>query len=479
MQFAKKFSKERLMTDKMTRRSMIKAASLGVMGTGAALLAGGCTGSSTDSTAEAGEASSGYETFWLYNPSGYTASGASVDSKLLASMKREGISRPYLAGGSDAKVESLLTDDLYPDVNELFYLRGWTDGLPIVPPIEQNVISMCKGTDLSRQTQLGTLAPLSGIATVENVAANAVMAGCGPTVLPFLISAVQAVSDPEFDLVSVSTTTSPNATLICVNGPAALRAGINAGANALGRGWRANATLGRALHLVEQNVGGSWPRISDYSTIGMPGDFSLCLAENEAENPWDTFASERGFGPGDNVVTVASAESVMLIVDIGITPVGFLKRVANVIAGRDRVNAYYLLVMTPSTAKRLFDEGWNKDDIRSYINDYARIPSARLEETFTSVGRDGERPTDYTTLASEPDENGLVAMPFIKELHIIVAGGIGEKNALIPLWGSPVSRTVDLPKDWEALLAIQMEKAQEAGAEFKTGESIEGVSLSQ
>jgi len=463
---------------------MLEIAGLGVFGMGMACVGTGCAATSRDDAgiddeqraAVENDAPDGYDTVWLYSPSGFTETGATVDSKLVVTMRSEGIAKPLLAGQSDARVEAYYTNDIYADVNELFYQRGWGDGLPIVPPIEQNVTQMCKGTDLARRETLGTLAPLAGTATVENVATNAVMAGCDPVHLPFLIAAVKAVSDPVFDLVSTSTTTSPNVTLLLVNGPAAAQAGINAGANALGRGWRANATLGRALHLVEQNVGGSWPVVSDFSTLGIPGDFCLCLAENEVQSPWPSYTEEQGFEASDNVVTVASAESIMLIVDIGVTPEGFLKRVANVIAGREHIHVCYLLVITPSTAQQLANEGWGKDRIRSYVKDHTRVPPVRLEEGLTSWNQKAGN-DDYSAETSELDENGLVTMPFVKELYVIVAGGVGEKNALIPLWSEPVSREVPLPKAWQDLLLAKRGKAEAAGAVFADNTNAEGEPL--
>lgn len=464
----------------ITRRGMVKAVGLGLLGAGMALMAAGCSASGEGG--DAGESkrapvqedsSAEYDTVWLYSPIGFTDTDASVDSKLVGTMEQGGLTKPLLAGQSDAKTEPCYTNDLYPDVNELFYHRGWTDGLPIVPPIEQNVIAMSKGTDLPRQEVLGALAPIAGQATVENVAVNAVMAGCHAIHLPFLISAVQAEMDSAFDLVSTSTTTSPNATLLLVSGPAGSQVGVNGGANALGRGWRANAAMGRALHLVEQNVGGCWPVVSDFSTLGMPGDFSFCFAENDVESPWSSFAEEQGFGATDNVVTVASGESVMLVVDIDVSPKGFLKRVADVVAGREHIHARYLLIVTPSTARQLSDDGWDKEEIRSFVKNNTRVPPSRLANLTDWNQKAGV--SDLSGEEANLDENGLVAVPFVEELYIVVAGGVGEKNALVPLWSMPVSREVVLPEKWDELLEGCKERARAFGVTYVEGTNVEGV----
>src|SRR5262249_24111947 len=160
-------------------------------------------------------------------------------------------------------------------------------------------------TDGDPEQVLGMLPPRQGEATVEKLAINAVMAGCLPEYLPVLIAAVEAVADPDFNLDGVQATTHPVAPLIVVNGPLARRLNINSGYNCFGQGFRANATIGRAMRLVLMNVGGGLPGTGDRSTQGSPSKFSYCIAENEEANPWEPLHVERGFPRDVSTVTVS------------------------------------------------------------------------------------------------------------------------------------------------------------------------------
>jgi len=365
-------------------------------------------------------------------------------------MEDAGITKPPLAGQATAsRVEMILTENPYPAANKLFYQRGWTDGLPIVPPTDGPLGEMLRGTDLPPGYVVATLDPMGGQATVEKIAVNAIMAGCRPEYMPVLIAAVEAIADPVFNLWGVGTTTNPDVTMLIINGPIAKQLDINSGSNALGRGWEANATIGRALHLIEQNIGGSWPGVSDVSSLGQPGDYSMMLAENEAANPWQPLHVERGFAKDKNVVTVVSAEGMQRVLDTGVNGEGFLGRVADYVSGREVTHKNMLLVLTPFTAQKLVTEGWNKESIRKYINDHARVPLFRYKAKFT-----GEYPTGIVpdSILATQDSNGMVQVPFINQLVILVAGGVGEKNELIPLWSPPVSREIKLPPNWNELL---------------------------
>ncbi|MBC8445835.1 MAG: hypothetical protein H8D74_01410 [Chloroflexi bacterium] len=386
----------------------------------------------------------------MYNPAGVRGDGITVDWQLKKTMEEAGITKPPLAGQSTAsRVEMILAKDPFAEANELFYRRGWTDGLPIIPPTDVKIAEMLEGTDLPPNQVVATLDPMGGQATVEKIAVNAVMAGCRPEYMPVLIAAVEAIADPVFDLVGVGTTTNPDATMLIVNGPIAKQLDINSGANALGRGWQANATIGRALHLIEQNIGGSWPGVSDVSSLGQPGDYSMMLAENEAANPWQPLHVERGFAKDQNVVTVVSAEGMQRVLDIGVNGEGFLGRVADYVSGREGTHKNMLLVLTPFTAQKLVTEGWNKESVRQFINDNTRIPFSKYKTKFIDTGR--IKDVSPSVLATT-DPNAMIQVPFIDQLVIIVAGGVGEKDELIPLWSAPVSREIKLPPNWNELL---------------------------
>ena len=169
----------------------------------------------------------------------------------------------------------------FEEVNDWLYEHQMTDGLPVIPPTEEKVAALLKGTKRDPAEEIGLIPPRWGVATVEAVAANGVMAGCRPEYLPVLLTAVEAMLAPEFNLYGIQATTHPLGPGILVNGPVAARLDINGKNNCFGQGWRANATIGRALRLVLLNIGGGLPGKGDKSTARRPGKFPKCCAENE------------------------------------------------------------------------------------------------------------------------------------------------------------------------------------------------------
>ncbi len=179
------------------------------------------------------------------------------------------------------KIEA--TDD-FEEVNALLYRLGLTDGLPVVPPTAGRVAAMLGGRD--PEQVVAVLPPLHRQASLHKLAISAVMAGCRPAYFAIVVAATEAVAEPEFNLLGIQTTTGTATPLLLVNGPVVQQCELNAGANALGPGVRSNATIGRALRLVLQNIGGAIPGHTDKATMGQPGKYTFCCAENEAANPW-------------------------------------------------------------------------------------------------------------------------------------------------------------------------------------------------
>src|SRR5262249_53533609 len=155
---------------------------------------------------------------------------------------------------------------------------------------------------------IALVAPQHGRATVQRIAVNAVMAGCRPEFLPVVIAAVEAICDPAFALEGVSGTTDAVTPLIVVNGPVRGALGVNCGVGVFGPGWRANATIGRALRLVWANVGGARPGVISMSTFGQPGRYTYCIGEREEDSPWAPLHVEHGFAAADSTVAVLAAE---------------------------------------------------------------------------------------------------------------------------------------------------------------------------
>ena len=172
-------------------------------------------------------------------------------------------------------------EDSLEAIQDFYETQGWTDGLPIIPPTEARVREMFRYLDYEPDDVLALLEPLSGEATVQRVAVNAVMAGCRPEYMPVLIAAVKAIAEPAFSLRAVQTTTHPCTVGLNVNGPLRDELSINCGANCFGTGWRANATIGRAMRLILLNIGGGIPGEGDKATHGSPAKFTLCIGENE------------------------------------------------------------------------------------------------------------------------------------------------------------------------------------------------------
>ena len=185
------------------------------------------------------------------------------------------------------------------------------------------------------------LPPNWGDATVERLAINAVMAGCLPEYLPVIVAGVSAMSDPAFNLYAIQATTHSSAPLFIVNGPIRQKLGMNSSSGAYGPGWRANATIGRAVRLALLNIGGGYPGVGDMSTQGAPSKYTYCVAENEEANPWETLHVERGFDAGQNTVTVVGAEPPHNINDhTGSTAEEILTIIAGAMAVTGANNAY-------------------------------------------------------------------------------------------------------------------------------------------
>lgn len=335
-------------------------------------------------------------------------------------------------------------EDSFAEINETFYERGWTDGLPIVPPTEEAVAAMLRGTDRDPDEVLGVLPPRQGEATVEKVAINAVMAGCLPEYLPVVLAAVEAVAQPEFNLDGVQATTHPVAPLIVVNGPLATRLQINSGYNCFGQGFRANATIGRALRLVLMNVGGGIPGSGDRSTQGSPSKYTYCVAENEAANPWEPLHVERGFPRAVSTVTVIGAEGPHNIQEhFSNTGLGILQTVAGAMgqAGSNNIlgHGYPMLSLGPEHAATIAADGYTKAQIREYIYREAAYPLARLSAEYVEGLR------QRNTIGAEVDDGLARIMARPEDLLIIVAGGPGKHSCWHPTFGGatkPVTRVI-------------------------------------
>ena len=394
----------------------------------------------------------------VYNPAGVQVDGIFVDKLLKKTLRELGGTRPPLAGYfPEVRIEKIpVKKDAFTEINDLFYKRGWTDGLPIIPPTKERVKEMLTGADLSSDFVIGKVDPMAGQATVEKIAVNAVMAGCLPAYMPVLMAAVEAIADPEFNLRGMATTTNPDTPMLIIGGPISKQLDINSGRNALGRGWKANATMGRALHLIINNVGGSWPGVTDMSCLGQPGEFAMCLAENEETNPWEPLHMELGHPKAANVVTVIGAEGTHNIPGIGLTSEGYLKLVADNLVGMGRPHrSVVLLIIARDTAAMLERGGWTKNKIRQFISKNALMPFSKYKERFIDTGIARLLGGAPSCVFETTDPNAMIPVPFIDQFLILVSGGPGEKSMLIPGWmgSKAISREIRLPANWRKLLS--------------------------
>ncbi|HEY3277105.1 MAG TPA: hypothetical protein VGJ94_10830 [Syntrophorhabdaceae bacterium] len=391
----------------------------------------------------------------IYNPAGVLEDNTYVDEMLKKRMVESGKTKPLLAGNfPKTKIEEVcIKADAVAEINDLFYKRGWSDGLPLVPPTAERVKAMLKGSDLDPGYVISKIDPVGGQATVEKIAVNAVMAGCRPEYMPVLLAAVEAVMDPGVNLRGMATTTSPDVPLLIVNGPIAKQLDINSGSNALGRGSRANSSISRALNLIIQNVGGSWVNVTDMSTLGQAADFSSMLAESD-ESPWEPLHADLDFPKNTNVVTVVGVEPYHTIMGLGHSPDGFMRIIADHLIASDRpYQATMVLLITKDTANMMARNGWTKDKIRDYIDKNARAPLAVIKEKFLDNGTAAVLGGIPSWVKETKDLKTMIPAPFIGQLHIIVAGGTGEKSALFPGWlgSKSASRKIRLPSNWDEL----------------------------
>jgi hypothetical protein len=338
----------------------------------------------------------------------------------------------------------------WEQAQERLLAQGLGDGLPLVPPTEDRIAAMLRPQSVDPNVVLCELAPLFAPVTWRDLAFNAVMAGCRPEYLPVVAAAVEALADGEFNLIGIGTTTGSAATLVIVNGPAAAAIGMNAGGNALGPGNRANATIGRAVRLVLQNVGGARPGEIDMATLGQPAKYTCCLAENEAATPWAPLHVERGFARDQSVVTVVGAAGTVEVVDsCSRTPAELAQTFAHsmLIAGSVGANGLFgggepLIVLPPEQAQFLAQAGCSKGEFKHAVWERATaapewLSPAVREHLAGRLGALSQAADAQLRVAARPED-----------IMIVVAGGVGVKAAYVPTWGGStraVSRLIRRP----------------------------------
>ncbi len=260
------------------------------------------------------------------------------------------------------------------DEFEAAFDRGWSDGLPVVPPTEARVMRMLEGTTRAADEVVAVVPPHLGDATVEQVAINAVMAGCKPEYFPVVLAAVEAACSDRFNMHGLLATTYFSGPIIVVNGPIAERIGMNSGGNVLGQGNRANLTIGRALQLVVRNLGGGRPGEIDMACLGSPGKLGMCFAEREHDSPFESLATERGLDPGTNAVTLFAGHGPTAIADqLSRNPESLARSMAASLRGEMHTKLAMafdaMLVVCPEHGRIFAEAGWDKARLRAELDE--------------------------------------------------------------------------------------------------------------
>jgi hypothetical protein len=335
--------------------------------------------------------------------------------------------------------------DLGPleDEAEAMFDRGWTDGLPVVVPTEARVLRMLEGTTRRPDEVVAVVPPDLVECTVEKVAVNAVMAGCKPEYLPVVLACVEAACTDEFNGHGLLATTYFSSPVVIVNGPVRSAIGMNSGLNALGQGNRANATIGRALQLVIRNVGGGLPGGVDRATMGNPGKYTFCFAEDEEGSPFSPLSVSRGAAVGASAVTLFAGAGVQPVVDqLSRTPESLASTFAaclRAVAHPKLVIAFdALLVISPEHGRVFRDAGWDRDRLLSELAARLQLPGSELV-----IGAGG-------IAEGLPSRLEGVTLPKFRDGGLLIAhagGGAGLFSAIIAGWAS--GPTGSQPVTWE------------------------------
>ena len=340
--------------------------------------------------------------------------------------------RLALAHG-DLRLESRRIDVADPeDAVEVAYDRGWSDGLPIIPPTPLRVAMMLSGTTRSPGEVIGLIPPNLAECTVEKAAANAVMAGCRPEYFPVVLAAIETALEPAFSMHGLLATLWFSGPVIIVNGPIAKRIGMNSGGNALGQGNRANATIGRALQLVIRNVGGGLPGEIDRAVFGNPGKYTFCFAEDESDPKWTPLNVARGFKRGTSTVTLFHGDGVQGIsAGRSRTPEGLARSLAmglSVVCHPKLAEwSNAILAISPDHYAIFNQGGWGRTEIEAGLREALRRPGRDLVQGAHGV-EEGIDPARAGEMVDKFNEGGLL---------VVRAGGRGGlMSAVIGGWAA-------------------------------------------
>jgi hypothetical protein len=362
-------------------------------------------------------------------------------------------------------------EDSAEAVFEDYYQRGWTDGLPVIPPTRERVAAMMATVKRAPDECVALLPPKKGQATLEKLAVNAVMAGCHPSYFPVVVAAVEALADPKFEIGAMNVTTSCTSPMLIINGPVRKQLDINDGWGLLGPGWRANATIGRAISLIMLNIAGRIPGQVSKAVIGFPGRYGMCIGEREETSRWEPLHVEKGFDAAESTVTVVSPCGVHPMECTDDTAEDLLASLSGALHVPLLINVFpwwgvgeMVVVMCPDHIRILSEAGYSKRDVQQYFYDHTQdIPreffSERVLEYITkddeysrlegtTVGRRSLVDAGLVKPGQRQVTEKGVALAARPDQFIIVAGGGDGRihSVFLPTYGDSfaVTKRIDL-----------------------------------
>lgn len=349
-------------------------------------------------------------------------------------------------------------DDDPEAVYEFLCAKGWSDGLPVIPPTPERVERMLQFCDRDLDKPVVRVPPRYGAATPVRIAANAVMAGCRPEYFPLVLLALEAMAEEPYNLYGTQATTHPCTPMLIFNGPIARELGINAGQNAMGNYFRPNAAIGRAVRLALVNIGAAIPGVGDMATAGTPAKFTFCVAENEVASPWEPLHVELGFPKEATAVTVLAAEGPHNVNDHeSLTAQGVLMMIAGTMTITGSNNAYYrgqpCVAFGPEHAQTVAGGGFSKAAVKHWLFDHATMPLSRFSKEGIERRFRRKLADQYATA---PLDAAVRMFQKPEDLVVIVTGGAGKHSAYIPTFGNTRAVTRALKRaDGELVKSIQ------------------------
>jgi hypothetical protein len=321
------------------------------------------------------------------------------------------------------------------DPFEFFLEKAWSDGFPVVTPTEERVRWMLTGTRRDPEKVIGRVPPALEVATVRTVAIHALMAGCKPEYLPVVLGGLEIILRDEFNMGGVQCTMHGVAPLMIVNGPYAQKIGLHGGNGCFGPGFRANATIGRAIRLMLLNLGGGIAGMASATVFSSPIRYTACLTEHVARSPWESLAVSRGYSPEDDVITCAMVESPRLHFDDASTePERLLRGIADAMTAPGSWNMWFrsdmVVAMSPQHAQLCSAAGMRRSQAQERLCELAVRRQGDLK-------RGGNwRPERARAMGVDPDDDEcpIKAVKDASRLHLIVAGGLGPITAVCHGW---------------------------------------------